>query len=1081
MPAAPVNETLLLRHPALSAQHLAFVYAGDLWLAGADGSSPRRLTAAGGYTVAPAFSPDGQHLAYSNSAAGSMNVYVVPVSGGRPRRLTFHPGDDLVRGWTPDGRVLFASSRASIHGRVQQLFTLALDAAHPQVLPLQMAARGAAAPDGRRLAYTPFAEPWWSWKRYRGGMTVPIWLLDLETLEQRQVPHENATDSFPCWLGEQLYFLSDRRGTVNVFRYDESSGEVTQLSFHEDFDVRWLSAGPGQLTYEQAGRLHLLRPGQDQGRALNLSLGADRPATQPRQVPAADFVTTCGLSPTGARAVFAARGEVLTVPVSKGDVRRLTENSAVMSRDPAWSPDGAAIAYLSDEGGEYQLIVSDQKGAVQRRYPLPGPTFYHAPLWSPDGTRIALSDKRLNLLVLQLDSGEVQLLDTDTYDHPQRSLDPAWAPDGQWLAYTKRLPNHLRAVFVFDLAAGQVHQLSDGSSDAVSARFSPDGRLLYFAASVNYGLNTGWLDMSSYERRVARHLYAAVLRRDDPSPLAPESDEELPTPAGPVVADSPQPAQPPVVPERVRTEPVRLDLEGLSQRVVALPTPAGDYRRLQSAGDKLFYLERPVGQNDADEGPEHFILHSYDVKKRAVSVFLERVQDFWVSADGLKLLYASGTPTTYAVVPVEAPPKPEEGRLDLSGVLLRVDPLAEWAQMFQEAWRVHRDYFYDAGMHGLDWAAMGERYRPFLAHLGHREDLNVLLAELAGELVAGHAYVGGGDVPEAAPERTGLLGADFVVEGDVYRIARIYQGLNWRPELRAPLTEPGVNVREGEYLLAVDGRPLRADMSVYELFGQTADRVTELRVSPTPDDADARTVMVRPIESEARLRHWSWVEDNRRRVETLSGGRLAYVYMADTAKWGYDAFNRDYFSQLGKQGVVLDERFNGGGSVADYVVDLLERPLLSYWATREGQPFASPNASIPGPKAMVINELAGSGGDALPLFFQRRGLGPVVGKRTWGGLIGIYDYPALRDGGSVTSPRLAIFSPDGAWEVENEGVAPDVEVEMTPRAVADGHDPQLERAVTLVLAELELRPPPSVARPAPVRRALNEADGSSGG
>ncbi|MFC4455333.1 S41 family peptidase [Deinococcus sonorensis] len=1068
---APATETLLLRHPAISSQHLAFVYAGDLWIADLEGRQPRRLTAANGSTVAPAFSPDGQFLAYSSSAAGSMSVYVIPVAGGRPRRLTFHPGDDLVRGWTPDGRVLFASSRGSVSGRVQQLYTLAPDAGHPDVLPLPMAARGAITRDGRRLAYTPFGEPWWSWKRYRGGMTVPIWVLDLETLEQQRVPHENATDSFPCWLGDTLYFLSDRLGTVNVFQYDEPSGTVTPVTHHEDFDVRWLSGGPDRLVYEQGGRLHLLTPGVDHGRALHISLAADRPATQVRQVPAAEFITASGLSPTGVRAVFAARGEIFTVPASKGDVRMLTSNSAVVCRDPAWSPDGRAVAYLSDEGGEYRLVVADQLGAVQRRYPLPGPTFYHAPLWSPDGTRIALTDKALNLSVVQLDSGEVTRLDTDTYDHPERSLDPAWSPDSQWLAYTKRLPNHLRAVYLYDLARGEAHQLSDGTSDAVSARFSPDGRLLYFAASVNYGLNTGWLDMSSYERRVRRHLYVAVLRHIDPSPLAPESDEErpAPTPGGAVDPASPDgPAAP---------EPVRVDLDGLSQRILALPTPPGDYRRLQVAQGRLFYLERPARQDDVPEGPEHFALHCYDVKTRTSTLFLERVQDAWVSADGRKLLYASGTPTRYAIVPVEAAPTPEDGQLDLSGAVLRVDPLAEWGQMFQEAWRIHRDYFYDADMHGLDWAQVAERYRPFLAHLGHREDLNFLLAELAGELVAGHAYVGGGDVPKAVPERTGLLGADFEVEGAHYRISRIYQGLNWRPELRAPLTEPGVNVRPGEYLLAVNGRPLRSDQSVYELFAQTADRVTQLRVSPTPDDADARTVTVRPVDSEVRLRHWSWVEDNRRRVDALSAGRVAYIYMADTAKWGYDAFNRDYFSQLGKQGVVLDERFNGGGSVADYVVDLLDRPLLSYWATREGHPFASPNASIPGPKAMVINELAGSGGDALPLFFRRRGLGPVVGKRTWGGLIGIYDYPALRDGGTVTSPRLAIFSPEGAWEVENEGVAPDIEVELTPRAVADGHDPQLERAVALVLAELEGRPTPGGTRPRPARRAVDDERG----
>jgi tricorn protease len=460
------------------------------------------------------------------------------------------------------------------------------------------------------------------------------------------------------------------------------------------------------------------------------------------------------------------------------------------------------------------------------------------------------------------------------------------------------------------------------------------------------------------------------------------------------------------------------------------------------------------------------------MKARTSAVFVEKVRDYWVSANGKKLMYQAGTPPTFAIVDVDKPPQPDDGKLNLDAAEILVDPHAEWQQIFQEAYRIHRDYFYDPHMHGLNWQATAEKYRAFLAHLGHRDDLNYLLAELSGELVVGHAYVGMGDIPAPKPVQVGLLGADYEVVDGAYRIQRIYAGLNWQPELRAPLTEPGVNVRVGEYILAVNGRTLRAPTSIYQLFEQTADRITELRVSTTPDEADARNVTVRPIDDESRLRHWSWVEQNRRMVGQLSGGRVAYIYMADTGQIGYEAFNRYYFSQLDKQAVVLDERFNGGGKVADYVVDLLNRPVLSHWATREGRPFSSPNASIFGPKVMIINELSGSGGDALPLFFRRRGLGTLVGKRTWGGLIGIYDYPTLIDGGMFTSPRLAIYSPDGQWEVENEGVAPDIEIEMTPKLVIEGHDPQLEQAVALVLAELERAPRAMALRPAPVQRAV---------
>ena len=1065
----PLPETLLLRQPALSAEHLAFMYAGDLWLAGHRGQNVRRLTATPGYKQTPHFSPDGQFVAFSGNDDGAASVYVVPVDGGTPRRLTFHPGDDLVRGWTPAGEVLFASARHTISARVRRLYTLSPEGGHPAALPMPMAERGACSQDGR-LAYTPFAEPFWSWKRYRGGMTVPIRLLDQDTLDETEVPHENATDTFPCWLDGTLYFLSDRRGVVNVWQHGPGSGDVRQLTFHDDFDVRSLTAGAGRLAYEQGGRVHLLTPGEAP-EPLQITVSANLPNLRPRRVKAAPHVTSFGLSPTGARAVFAARGEIVTVPAGKGDPRNLTNTPGVFARDPAWSPDGQSVAYLSDEGGEYRLVVADQKGAVHRTYPLSEtPTFFYRPVWSPDGTRVAFTDKALNLAYVVLETGEVMRVDTDTYDHPQRSLDPAWSPDGQWLTYTRRLPNHLRAVFVHDVSRGESHQVSDGMSDAVSARFSRDGRLLYFAASVNYGLNTGWLDMSSYERRVTRSLYVAVLRWGDPSPLAPQSDEE---PGTPPESGAPEPA-----PRRLRRSRCALTSTAWASASSPCRCPPASTRVWSPPRTACSTWSATRPPRRTRSRPPSGTCCASGTPGTARRARLCRASATTASAPtGRRLMYASGQPATYAVVGVTETPKPEDGRLNLDSARVHVDPRAEWAQIFEEGVRIHRDFFYDPEMHGLDWAAVAERYRAFLPHVGHREDLNFLLAEVSGELVVGHAYVTGGDVPRGEDPRVGLLGADYEIADGRYRFRRILSGLNWNPDLRAPLTEPGVNVRDGEYLLAVNGRPLHAPDNLYALFEQTAERVTELRVGPTPDEADARTVTVRPVADERRLRLQAWIEANRRRVDELSGGRVAYVYMADTARAGYEAFNRYYFSQLDRQGVVLDERFNGGGSVADYVVDLLDRPLLSLWATREGRPFASPNASIFGPKAMVINELAGSGGDALPHFFRRRGLGPIVGKRTWGGLIGIYDYPPLIDGGTLTSPRLAIFSPEGGWEVENVGVAPDIEVEFTTKLAAQGRDPQLERAVQLVLTALEANPQPRVPRPAPDPRAVREPAG----
>jgi tricorn protease len=1078
-PTATPNETLLLKQPTVSATHIAFVYAGDLWIAARGQARPQRLTAQKGRTLSPMFSPDGRWIAFSGDYDGSMSVYIISSEGGSPQRLTYHPDADFVRGWTPDGQhILFASARDSSHPRARRLYMVPREGGLATGLAVPMAERASLSPDGSRLAYTPFYEPFWSWKRYRGGQTVPIWVLDLQSYDHVEIPHENASDTFPCWLGDAIYFLSDRAGVMNLFQYDLSTRTVSQRTFHDDFDIRSLTSGDGRLAYEQGGRLHIFDPADGQTQTLAFSIAADLPFARPRYECAAPFIEACGLSPTGMRAVFEARGEILTVPASKGDIRNLTNTPGVCERDPAWSPDGRSVAYFSDASGEYELIVSDQKGMAKRSYPLGERSFFYKPVWSPDGKRIAYTSKTLKLSYLDVESGATTHVDTDTYDHPVRSLSPGWSPDSQWLVYTKRLSNHLRAVFLYQLSSGQIQQVTDGMSDAISACFSSDGKLLYFAASVNFGLNTGWLDMSSYERPVNRSLYVAVLRKTDPSPLAPESDEEGPAEAQPEgVAAQREAEEPPAPPkeESAADSATLIDLDGLDQRIVALPIPPGDYHRLQAAGGKLFYLKSPAERwVDAETKVVGNGLHAYDTKARKSELFVDSVQDYWISANGKKLLYQAGDPPRYAIVDADKKPKPEDGKLNLEAAKIAVDPRAEWRQIFQEAYRIQRDYFYDAQMHGLDWEATCERYRPFLEHVGHRDDLNYLLAELSGELVVGHAYVGQGDIPSTPPIQVGLLGADYDVVDGHYRIRRIYRGLNWQPDLRAPLTEPGVVVSEGEYILAVNGRPLRAPTSLYQAFEQTADRITELLVGPTPSEADARVVTVRPIDSEAALRHWSWVEGNRKKVDELSGGRVAYIYMADTGMRGYESFNRYYFSQLGKQGVVLDERFNGGGSVADYVVDLLNRPLLSGWATREGNVFTSPNASIFGPKVMIVNELAGSGGDALPLFFRRRGLGTIVGKRTWGGLIGIYDYPKFIDGGFLTAPRLAIYGPGGAWEVENEGVAPDIEVEMTPKLVIAGRDPQLERAVELVLAELEANPPAVVPRPAPARRAAAE-------
>ncbi|MBP7043582.1 MAG: PD40 domain-containing protein [Chloroflexi bacterium] len=1075
------QETLLLKQPTVSADHIAFLYASDIWIAGRDGRHPRRLTAHKGVKSTPMFSPDGEWIAFSANYDGNTSVYVIGKEGGSPRRLTFHPGDDWVRGWTPDGRaILFVSSRDAHTIRYRRFFTVSLEGDFPQALPLPMAERGDFSPDGRFLAYTSIPEPFWSWKRYRGGRTSPIWVLDLTTYDHVEIPHVNASDTFPCWLDDTIYFLSDRHGTMNLFTYHTQTTAVTQLTHYDDFDIRSLTAGDGLLAYEQNGRIHLYNPTDGQTTTLHIQIAADLPYARPYFKRAAHTIRYAGISPTGMRAVFEARGDIFTVPAKKGDIRNLTRTPGVHERFPAWSPDGQQIAYFSDASGEYELVLSDQTGLHEKTFiPLGKKSFFYSPTWSPDSQKIAYTDKALNLYYLDVAEQKPIHVTTDTYDHPERSLNPVWSPDSQWLAYTRRLDTHIRAVFLYELATGVSHQITDGLSDATSACFSPDGKYLFFAASSNYGLNTGWLDMSSYERPVQSSLYVVVLSHDTPSPLAPESDDEPAnekkspdeTNADEAKNGGDEQDQKEKKQNGQKKPPVevKIDLGKMDQRILALPLPAREFRSLQAANGKLFYLE--TNQSFAEQTEALLgTLNVFDLKERKNEVYLSNIRAYWISADGRKLLYQSKKPDDFAVIGTDKKPDNGGDRLNLAHMEVYVDPKAEWAQMFTEVCRLQRDFFYDAHMHGLDWEATAAKYRPLLTHVGHRQDLNFILAELIGELSVGHAYVMFGDIPTPNRVGGGLLGADYDLVDGFYRFRRIYSGLNWHPELRAPLTEPGVNVSEGDYLLAVNGRSLRAPTNLYSLFEKTADKQTALLVSPTTDAADGRIVTVVPIPSENDLRHWSWVENNRQKVSEMTNGRVAYVYMSNTALEGYASFNRYYFSQLDKEAVILDERFNGGGSVADYVIDLLNRPLLSYWATREGKIFSTPAASIFGPKVMVINEFAGSGGDAMPQFFRRRGLGKLVGKRTWGGLIGIYDNPVLLDGGLVTVPRLAIFSPEGEWEVENEGVAPDVEVEMTPKLVINGRDPQLETAVEIILAELAAHPRPKIERPAPATR-----------
>jgi tricorn protease len=1073
---ASAQGTRLLRSPTVSHDQIAFAYASDLWVVGRNGGQARRLTSTASVETEPRFSPDGKWVAYSATVGGNMDVYVVPTEGGEPRRLTYHPGPDMVRGWTPDGkRVIFGSGRTSAPTPYTRLWTVGLDGALPEPLPMPRAFSGVFSPDGRRLAYEEFSttHTGWAidrssqWRHYRGGRTHPISVMTLADYSVEKLPWTNSNDTDPMWVGNTIYFLSDRNNTVNLFAWNPNTKSVTQLTRHDDFDIMNASAGPDAIVYEQAGYIHLFDIKEGRSRRLEIEVKGDLPWTRAQfKVPA---IRNAVLSPDGSRAAFEARGEILIVPASKGDTRNITQSPGVHDRSPAWSPDGSQLAWLSDESGEYQLMLGAPNSYTKPRVvSLPSGAFFSAPSWSPDGKSILLQDSQLNLWMVDVAAGRFTRIATDLYDEPGREFDAVWSPDSRWVAYSRSLNSRMRAIFVHSLATGKAIQLTDGLADAISPAFDAGGKYLYFLASTNFGPGSNMVDMSSLDRPSTRAIYLAVLSSAEPSPFLPETGDEA-APAAPARAG-----------RDTAGVVVRVDSDGIGQRILAVNVPAGEYRAL-SAGPagSFFYLVASPG-NAGRMGAAR--LQRYQVKERAAQPFLEGISSYTLSHDKKKLLYSEaggsagasargGGPGRWGIVPTDRPAKAGDGSLDLSRLQTWVDPRAEWAQIFRETWRIQREYFYDAQMHGADWSMIYKKYQPWLAHVGHRADLGYLIAMVGGELVVGHSYLtGGGDIPGEDPISVGLLGADFAVEHGRYRIRKIYSGENWNPDLQAPLSAPGIDVSEGDYVLEVNGRPLVAATNIYSLFQGTVGRQTVIRVNSTPTTEGSRLVTVVPIANEGGLRARAWIEGNRRMVDKLSGGRLAYVWLPNTATAGYTYFNRYYFAQQDKEGAVIDERYNGGGQVADYIVNELDRKLDGYFARRAGNTKSSPGAGIFGPKVMVINESAGSGGDALPYMFRLRKLGPLVGTRTWGGLVGTLDIPSTIDGGGITAPSLAFYDLQGKWAVENEGVAPDIEVEYTPAEVIQGRDPQLERAVQEALKLLEKGKVRHTPRPAPINR-----------
>lgn len=1065
----------LLQRPAMNASEIVFGFAGDLWSVSRSGGPATRLTTGVGIETDPVFSPDGTQIAFTGDYGGDPDVYVMPAAGGVPKRLTFHPGTDEAVGWTPDGKnVIFRSNRESNSPRYTKLFAVPVTGGLPRALPLPMGYSGSYSTDGKRFAYAPVAgaspfsyEHFVAWRRYRGGLASYIWITDFPDLKTTKIPRETSNDYNPMWVGNKVYFLSDRNGAVTLFSYQPASGAITQAVENNGFDIRSASAGPGGIVYDQFGELFIYSTETGKTKKVPVDIQSDFAEVRPHLENVSRQIEYSRISATGARAVLEAHGDILTVPAEKGSFRDITNTPGVMERQPAWAPDGQHIAYFSDESGLYALHVGGQEpGTAVRKFPLENSaTYYFNPHWSPNSKLIAFLDNKLNIWFLNTESGKLAKVDTD-YNWATAADDTAWSPDSKWLAYTRTLPNRLHAMFLYSVDSGRATQVTDGMSDARYPAFDKDGKYLYFAASTNYGPTSSHLDMSSDQYEVTRSVYAVVLSSDGASPVPPESDEEKPRSAA-------APEKPAKAGETA-VKPVRVDLTGIESRIVPLPLPPRNYQDLRTGKEGTIYV---LEGGPVEERIEGRTLSKFDLRTRKTDKLADRIASFDISADGEKMLIEIAQPPLppgsqqerpvpqMAIVSALTPVKPGEGHLNLAGLEVRVDPHAEWSQMYHEVWRIERSYFYDPHFHGVDTIAAEKEFEPYLAQLESRSDLNYLFQEMLGNFTVGHLRGGGGTIPHAERVPGGLLGADYEISNGRYRIKRIYTGGNWDPQLRAPLFQPGLKIANGDYILAINGQNLSDTDNIDELLEGTAGRSVVLKVASDASGSNAREVAVIPTASEAALRTQAWIEANRKKVDELSGGKLAYVYLPDTAMGGLTNFNRYFFAQTNKEAAVIDERFNSGGQAADYIIQVLNRELLSYWAPRYGAIYRTPQGSILGPKVMIVNEFAGSGGDAMPWYFRYAKVGQLIGKRTWGGLVGISGYPTLMDGGTVTAPSFGFFSPSGEWSVENHGVPPDIEVDMDPLPVAEGHDPQLERAVTVVMSELEKNPPPKPKRP----------------
>jgi tricorn protease len=1099
--AQEAREGRLLRFPDIYKDKIAFMYGGDLWLASSTGGTARRITSHPGRELFPKFSPDGKLLAFTGQYDGNFNVYVMPSEGGQPKQLTFYQGSaqplsdrmgvlNQVIGWTPDGKsIVFLSRRDASNGWIKRPFTVSIDGGLPQPMPMDEGGLLSFSADGTKIAYNRIFRNFRQWKRYTGGLAQDITIYDIKNnVVDQVIPHTDYTDTFPMWRGNTIYFTSDRGPghRLNLYSYDQGSKQVEQLTKFDEFDVMWPSLGPDAIIFENGGYLYRFDLEARQAKKLVVYVSGERDQAMKHWVSASKQITDFDIAPDGKRAVFAARGEVFTVPAKDGSTRNLTHSPGVREQHVSWSPNGQWIAYISDRTGEDEIYIAPQDGlAAEQQITSGHKGFMFQPAWSPDSSKIAWADKDLKLWYVDVKEKKPVEVDRGKYGE---ILNYSWSPDSKWLAYDKNLESAYSVVYLYGLADHKITAVTSTLTNSYSAVFDRDKRYLYFLSDRDYNEVLGNIDFEFANPKTTR-VYAVTLTADEPSPFPTLSDEvkvksEEPAAATPVPELNKKGKQPPIKKEpepkteerAVQTETkepprvFKIDLDGIQNRIVALAVPPAVIRNLDASKEAIYYSTSPITGLSGPLPGESPAIHAYDLKERKDKVLLEGADRFALSTDGSKLLYRAEGDGPVGIIdakPPDAPHKVGDGALKLDGMRAEVDPPQEWKQIFNEVWRQERDYFFEASMNGVDWQKTKDQYAQLLPYVADRYSLTYILGEMIGELSNSHTYVGGGDFPDLHPLNVGMLGADFEADpaSGMYRIKKIFSGENWDAHARSPLTEPGVNIKEGDYLVAINGRALRAPETPDEFLVNMANEVVTLTVNSKAAADGARKVVVKPIGDEYNLRELNMIETNRKKVDAASGGRIGYVYLPNMGDEGLNEFVKQYFPQIRKEGIIFDVRYNGGGFVDQLIFARLRRVLAAMGSARNFESGTTPGNVFYGYMACVTNHYAASDGDIFSYMFKRYKLGPLIGERTWGGVRGIRGNIPLMDGGYITRPEFSLYGLDSKWVIENRGVEPDVVVDNPPDLVLKGQDPQLEKAVEMLMEQIKANPKKLPARP----------------